>query len=249
MKRLLLGLVILLALLLGGPTFVLVAGDLELEAHWSDADRSVAGLAPNPDEHSDAIVQVYAARAYNWRGAFGVHTWIATREAGAPAFRIFEIARWRPGSSVTSHANPDRAWFGNAPQLLGELRGEDAEAAMAAVAEAAERYPALDEYRVWPGPNSNTYTAWILREVPELAVELPPTAVGKDYLLDGWLAAMPSATGYQISLGGLAGIGIARAEGIEINVLGLVIGLDPGDLALKLPGLGRVGPGAGGPAG
>ena len=46
----------------------------------------------------------------------------------------------------------------------------------------SQRYPYADSYRVWPGPNSNTFTAFVLREVPELRVDLPPTAIGKDYL-------------------------------------------------------------------
>ena len=78
--------------------------------------------------------------------------------------------------------------------------------------------------------------------MPGLDVELPPTAIGKDYV-DRWFAAMPSGTGYQISIGGLFGIGLARAEGLELNILGLVLGLDVDDAALKLPGLGRIGPG------
>jgi hypothetical protein len=34
---------------------------------------------------------------------------------------------------------------------------------------------------MWPGPNSNTFTAAVLRAVPELAILLPPNAIGKDF--------------------------------------------------------------------
>jgi hypothetical protein len=34
------------------------------------------------------------------------------------------------------------------------------------------RYPYPNEYRAWPGPNSNTFTAYIAREVPELSDEV-----------------------------------------------------------------------------
>src|SRR6266567_1839912 len=37
------------------------------------------------------------------------------------------------------------------------------------------------DYRIWPGPNSNSFVATILRAVPELAVSLPPNAVGRDF--------------------------------------------------------------------
>ena len=39
----------------------------------------------------------------------------------------------------------------------------------------------------------------------------------------------------------IAGFIIAVEEGLELNLLGLNFGIDPGDLALKLPGIGRIG--------
>ena len=79
--------------------------------------------------------------------------------------------------------------------------------------------------------------------MPALGLELPPTAIGKDYLNNGSLfAPTPSGTGYQVSLFGLLGLSMAREEGLEINLLGLTFGLDPLDFALKLPGIGRLGP-------
>ena len=43
-------------------------------------------------------------------------------------------------------------------------------------------YPYANTYSLWPGPNSNTFTAWIARAVPELETDLPATAIGKDYI-------------------------------------------------------------------
>jgi hypothetical protein len=45
---------------------------------------------------------------------------------------------------------------------------------------------------------------------------------------------------WQISLLGLLGIGLAWEEGVEVNLLGLSTGIDFNDLALRLPGIGRV---------
>ena len=50
----------------------------------------------------------------------------------------------------------------------------------------------------------------------------------------------PSGTGYQVSLGGVLGATLARDEGLEINLFGLVAGVDFRDPALKIPGIGRV---------
>ena len=77
--------------------------------------------------------------------------------------------------------------------------------------------------------------------VPVVELDLPPTAIGKDYLTGGRvLDRMPSGTGWQVSLFGLLGIGLAREEGLELNVLGLSVGIDLDDLALRLPGVGRL---------
>ncbi len=107
---------------------------------------------------------------------------------------------------------------------------------------AVAAYPFKRAYRTWPGPNSNTFTAAVGRAVPELGLDLPPTAIGKDYLgTDIFAARSPSGTGYQVSLFGVLGLLVGREEGIEINLLGLAFGLDPLDLELRLPGLGRIG--------
>ena len=109
---------------------------------------------------------------------------------------------------------------------------------------AVRAYPYARAYRLWPGPNSNTFTAYVGRAVPELNLDLPPTAIGKDFLPGGALAAStPSGTGYQVSVWGLAGLAIAFEEGLEVNLLGLTFGVDVNRPALKLPGFGRIGQG------
>ena len=68
----------------------------------------------------------------------------------------------------------------------------------------------------------------VARAVPELRLDLPPTAIGKDYLGGATIAAPAlSGTGVQFSLFGLLGLVVAAEEGIEINVAGLTIGIDP----------------------
>jgi hypothetical protein len=103
------------------------------------------------------------------------------------------------------------------------------------------RYSRLGEYTAWPGPNSNTFVATVMAAVPEIRASLPPTAIGKDFPVDGrWLAATPSGTGFRVSFGGYAGITVAWVEGIQLNVLGLVAGIDLRRPAILLPGFGRL---------
>lgn len=213
---------------------------------WRTASREPAGLAPDPATTAEAVVQVYAARAVRWRGYFGVHTWIAVKPAGAAQFTVHEVNghRLRRGGSalVTSQREADGYWYGNRPELLGDLRGDAATAVIQRIESAVAAYPYASTYRIWPGPNSNTFTAFVLREAPELRVDLPPTAIGKDYLGIKPVGTLPSGTGGQISLLGVAGVAAGVVEGVEINLLGLTFGVDPGSLALKLPLIGRLGP-------
>jgi hypothetical protein len=79
--------------------------------------------------------------------------------------------------------------------------------------------------------------------VPELKAVLPPTAIGKDYPYHGdWFGLTASRTGLFVSLGGYLGLTIGWIEGIELNFMGGVLGLDIRRPALKLPAIGRFGP-------
>jgi hypothetical protein len=233
------------ALVVAVPLLVSACGG-RLDGDWRAADRSSAALAPDPETTPDAVVQVYAARAFNWRGIFAVHTWIAVKPEGASQYTVHEVLGWRArwnAPVVVSHRDvPDRKWYGARPDLLRDLRGEAAAALIPRIEEAIASYPYAHRYVLWPGPNSNTFVAHVAREVPGLGVDLPPTAIGKDYLGNGRLfGPAPSHTGYQLSLFGMLGLTLAVEEGIEINVLSLGLGVDPLDLALRLPGVGLVG--------
>lgn len=236
--------------LLAGPVIAAATGMAKLDGDWRTASRDSAAIAPDPARVREAVVQVYGARAFKWRGAFAVHTWIATKRPDAATYTVYEVIGWRHwhGQSPLVERrdrHPDRKWFGAEPEIYLERRGAQAEALIDKIADAVENYPHKDTYRTWPGPNSNSFTAHIGRAVPELRLELPPTAVGKDYLGDTTFAATsPSGTGYQISAFGLLGVLIGREEGLEINLLGLTLGIDPLDPAIKLPGIGRLGPSA-----
>jgi hypothetical protein len=212
---------------------------------WRTASRASVGLAPDPATTPEAVVQVYAARAVRWRGYFGVHTWISAKRENADHYTVYEVIGWRlysGGSSVVVHNRPpDGRWFGAEPELLRELRGPGVEQIIDRIETAVADYPYAGSYVIWPGPNSNTFVAFIARQVPELALDLPPTAIGKDYLGPSLVARAASGTGYQFSLFGLLGLTIAKEEGLEFNLLGLTFGIDAVEPAIKLPMVGRLG--------
>ena len=213
---------------------------------WRTARWDSAGIAPEPAKTPEAVVQVYAARTFGWRGIFAVHSWIIFKPDNAAAFERYEVEGWGVGNGAPAirhnrHA-PDGYWAGTRPTVIADLRGPGATAAIVKIEHAIAAYPYPETYWTWPGPNSNSFTAYVLREVPELGAALPSTAIGKDFLPGGMpIARAPSGTGYQVSLLGLLGFTVALDEGVEVNVLGLVAGIDPKHLALKLPLVGSVG--------
>jgi len=216
----------------------------DIQAKWRTASRISAGLAPDPVTTPEAVIQVYGARAFSWRGYFGIHTWIAVKPARAQSFTIYEVLGWRQRSRLpvlTIYDQiPDRYWFGNMPVILADKRGKDAEALIERIDLAAQNYPYSKRYTLWPGPNSNTFTAWISRTIPELELNLPSTAIGKDYLGYRLFARPPSGNGVQFSLFGLFGIVISRVEGFEFNLLGLTFGFAFNPWIIKLPIIGDI---------
>ena len=237
---------ILMAVLLAGPLLMVSCGKIKLGEDWQTADRSGTGIAPRPATTDEAVVQVYSARAFNWRGMFGVHTWLATKAEGADHYVVHQVVGWRRYRGlpvvVSGRDHPDRSWFGNDPEIIADIRGPHAQRLIAPIARAVASYPFPDDYTVWPGPNSNTFTAHVAREVPGLGIDLPATAIGKDYLTNrNVFARAPSGTGFQFSAFGLIGVMVGKREGLELNLLGLSFGIDPLRPAIKLPGIGRIG--------
>lgn len=214
------------------------------ERSWRTAARHSSGIAPDPVQLADtAIVQVYAAPTYGWRGYFAVHPWIIYKRAGDTAYTRFDVIGWGGANVVRrNYALPDGLWFGAMPAVLVDHRGAHVEAMIDDIEAAIARYPHADEYRSYPGPNSNTFLAHIGREVPALRLDLPANAIGKDYRpASRPLGLSPSGSGVQLSLLGLLGLSVGVQEGIEFNLLGLNFGVDFNRPALRLPAIGRVG--------
>ena len=221
----------------------LVARYFEDRPHWGAARHEPTGQAPVPAETHEPVVQVYAARTWGMRGAVAVHTWIAAKRSGAESYLRYEVIGWRlrrTGTAlVREPGQPDAMWFSNPPKLIADLRGEGVDAVIDKIEAATRDYPYAHLYRTWPGPNSNTFTAYVGRRVPELRLDLPPTAIGKDYLANGaFVGPAPSGTGYQLSIRGVVSLTAALREGVEINLFGSAAGLRLYPPAVRLPGIG-----------
>ncbi len=210
---------------------------------WRSADRSSAGLLPPAAAHPDAVVRVFSARTVSWRGIVATHSWIVVKEPGARAYARFDYTAWGTPIWVDRFV-ADGLWFGSRPETVFAADGPAAERMIGRIraAIASYRYARPGDYRAWPGPNSNTFVAAVMSAVPEAQVSLPPTAIGKDFPYDGrWIGLTPSRTGLRVNLGGYLGLTVGLVEGLEVNVLGAVVGLDIRHPAIKLPALGRIG--------
>jgi hypothetical protein len=212
-------------------------------ADWRAADRSSAGLLPPAEANPEAVVRVFAARTVRWRGILAVHSWIVVKERGAAAYDRWDYTAW--GEPVRHNGFvADGRWFGRLPELVFAADGAAAERLIPKIRAAVAGYglTAAGDYRAWPGPNSNTFVAAVLDAVPEMGATLPPTAIGKDFPYDGrWLLPAAAGLGAKLRLGGYAGLNVGWLEGVELVVLGAIVGVDLRRPALKLPGLGRIG--------
>ena len=234
-------LIIILILIFSGPLLVIAQGKVRFGADYRTANRDSAQIAPKPDEYKEAVIQAYSARAFNWRGAFAVHTWIAVKEKDASSYIVYQTLGWRAyrGLPVVDIKQdiPDRNWFDQEPKIILDIRGEEAQKLIPEIQKAVQSYPYMNEYGLWPGPNSNSFIAHIARNVPQLGFSLPSNAVGKDFITPTTIfSKAPSGTGYQISIFGLLGVIIAKKEGLEINFLGLVYGIRFSPFKILFPG-------------
>lgn len=209
---------------------------------WRDADWSSVRALPPAAEHPDARVLVLSGRTGDWKGVLATHSWIVFKRANAKEWTRYDVVGWGNPVRLNGWA-PDARWYGTPPSVIADLRGEAAEKLIPRIDAAVKEYRWRNagDYRIWPGPNSNSFVAAVLRNVPEMQAVLPANAVGRDFRPGFYAGLSDSGTGVEVNLWGYAGAKLGWIEGFEINFMSLVIGLDFRSPAIKLPGFGRIG--------
>jgi len=246
LKRVLVWLFLFIAVFFIIPSAVAVGVHLAGDGprSWRDADWSSSGLlARFPDQAGEAVIHLMAARTGGLKGALSVHTWLLVKAKGEEHYRRYDVVGWGRPVRQDAYA-PDARWYSNDPRFIGSVRGKEAEALIPSVEAAVASYPYANpgDYRIWPGPNSNSFIAHILNEVPQLGFVTPALGVGRSYLGETTFVRVdPDWLDIQISLGGYVGFAIGRRHGLEFHFLGLTAGVDLSRPAIKLPGFGRIG--------
>lgn len=211
-------------------------------ASWRDADWSASGILPEPAADREPAVYLMAARTGGLKGAFSLHSWIVLKAAGSRAYERYDVVGW--GTPVRRDTQPpDGRWYSNMPRIVHAVRGEEAGALVARFRQAIADYPYSrpGDYRIWPGPNSNTFTAHVLDKVPEFGAAMPSNAVGRDFAPGPVSVRWAADTfDFRVTIFGLAGFAVGERRGVEIQFAGLVAGFDLMRPALKIPAYGRV---------
>lgn len=115
---------------------------------------------------------------------------------------------------------------------LKNWQGDIAEKIYQTTLDYSKTYQYINRYLAWPGPNSNTFIASILKE-SKVEICLPATAIGKDYL--GITPKLNlQKNNLQINLL-TAGCKIAKNTYWELHLAGFTIGYEKAANEWKLP--------------
>lgn len=159
------------------------------------------------------------------------HSWIVTHAAGASEYPRFEMGGGSSRDPFDDFAAGDVMLHGVLEMSADEIAAT-VRCLGAAKDDYYEKYPRR-AYLPIPGPNSNTLVAFLLRRC-DLPVELPATAIGRDYV--GWLGAQLTEAGTGVQLGTFFfGLRLGLKEGVEVQLLGLPLGVHFWPPGLTLP--------------
>lgn len=206
---------------------------------WNQANWDSAGILPLAQTNPQAQIFVISARTGGLKGAFATHSWLVLKPKNADRYDRYDVVGW--GRPVRKNAYAaDARWYSNRPVIDRIIEGAKAERLIPEIERSIDSYKwqKRGDYTLWPGPNSNTFVASIIRAVPGFEAETPTTAVGRDYPDDGRWIEYHSSGELRLSAGGYAGLVIGLRSGIELNFLGLVAGINPARLQIKIPAFG-----------
>lgn len=114
---------------------------------------------------SETVVDLWSARIPGL-GRFAEHHWlVVSNEAGTDRWEVWQAPHQCETSWAHLHRNLMRpsSGVGNGPgHIVHRWTGNDAAYLSHRIEASPTAYPWNECYRVYPGPNSNTYVQWVL---------------------------------------------------------------------------------------
>jgi len=116
-------------------------------------------------------------------GAIAWHYWFVVCDAtGRQRWEVWQTknaGRFCIGHVHRDLKQPDDGVGGGPSRLAFQWEGPEA-LRLVQVLEKVQSYPFCERYRLWPGPNSNTFVAWVLREA-RIDFDLDPRGIGRRF--------------------------------------------------------------------
>lgn len=164
------------------------------------------------------------------------HAWIVVQPADGPLHRYEYGGGGGSDDPFDDFAAGDVMLHGVVPGTPEEIAALDG-----CLSEASKEYYRLHPvYFPIPGPNSNTFVAHLDRTC-ELDIELPASAIGRDYVGIVGASVTESGTGVQIGSAPF-GVRIGLVEGVGVQFFGLPLGIHFFPPGIDLPvNPGRIG--------
>ena len=138
------------------------------------------------------------------KGLFGVHTWVAVKPTDAPDWTVYEVIgwrlRWTDTAVVVRNRAPDALVRRRRRALRREARRRRRRADQAHRQGGARLSVRQANTRSGPGRTRTPSPPGSRARCPSCEVDLPATAIGKDYLGGRVIGAAPSGSGFQFSL-------------------------------------------------
>ena len=212
-------------------------------ASFRDADWSSVGMLPPASADRDARLLVFTGRTGRWKGIFAVHSWVVFKPENATTWSRYDVVGW--GQPVRSNGwAPDGRWYGDTPRVLVDVRGAAGRRADPE-GQGGDRGLQLQQCRRLPGlagaEQQHLHGHGPARGAGARRPRCRRTRSARIFAPGPMPGLTDSRTGVEASLCGLLGVKLGWVEGVELNFLGLVAGLDLRHPAVKLPGFGRIG--------
>ena len=139
---------------------------------------------PGPAQDRNILTVELRYAPLPWIGAIAWHYWfVVCDDTGRHRWEVWQTKNaggWCIGHVHRDLKHPDDGVGGGPSRLVRKWHGDNA-VKIVRVLDRIRTYPYCQRYRYWPGPNSNTFVAWVLREA-DVDYRLGPKGFGRNYL-------------------------------------------------------------------